>query len=150
MDIGQSLLNLINSTGFVQMTWQQAVMIIISCVLMYLAIVKKYEPLLLLPIAFGMLMVNLPLSGVMNQPVYDSSGHMTSAGGLIYYLYQGVKLGIYPPLIFLGVGAMTDFGPLIAKVFSARLYWHCCLDLRRMKPVPSGLSVARTAQQLST
>ncbi|NLG37984.1 MAG: sodium ion-translocating decarboxylase subunit beta [Clostridiales bacterium] len=79
-------------------------MIAVSLLLMYLAIVRKYEPLLLLPIAFGMLLANIPLAGLAS----------SSEGGLLYYLYQGVKLGVYPPLIFLGVGAMTDFGPLIA------------------------------------
>ena len=78
-------------------------MIAVACLLLYLAIVKQYEPLLLLPIAFGVLLANLPLTG------------LTEEGGLIYWLYQGVKLGIYPPLIFLGIGAMTDFGPLLAN-----------------------------------
>ncbi|NLM97478.1 MAG: sodium ion-translocating decarboxylase subunit beta [Halanaerobiaceae bacterium] len=78
-------------------------MIIIGCVLIYLAIKKGYEPLLLLPIGFGVILANLPLAGLMEE------------GGLLYWLYQGVKLGIYPPLIFLGVGAFTDFGPLIAN-----------------------------------
>lgn len=80
-------------------------MIGISCVLIYLAIAKQYEPLLLLPIAFGMLLANIPMAGLSS---YDE-------GSLIYYLYQGVKLGIYPPIIFLGIGAMTDFGPLISN-----------------------------------
>ncbi|MBS3938887.1 MAG: sodium ion-translocating decarboxylase subunit beta [Peptococcaceae bacterium] len=84
-------------------------MIFIACFFLYLALVKEYEPLLLVPISFGMLITNLPLGGLMAAP----TGEM--AGGLMYYLYQGVKLGIYPPLIFLGVGAMTDFGPLIAN-----------------------------------
>ncbi|AZR72673.1 glutaconyl-CoA decarboxylase subunit beta [Anoxybacter fermentans] len=103
------LFDFLNSTGYANITLGQGGMIIISCFLMYLAIKKKYEPLLLLPIAFGMLLANLPLSGIMDGPVGDS------VGGLLYYLYKGVKLGIYPPLIFLGVGAMTDFGPLIAN-----------------------------------
>ena len=98
-----------NSSGFATLTWQHLLMIVISCVLVYLAIGKKFEPLLLLPIAFGMLLANLPLSGLMGEPVGNE------AGGLLYYLYQGVKLGIYPSLIFLGIGAMTDFGPLIAN-----------------------------------
>ena len=83
-------------------------MIAIACVLIYLAIGRQFEPLLLLPISFGMLLVNL-MPGIMAAPTD------TSNGGLFYYLYQGVKLGIYPPLIFLGIGAMTDFGPLIAN-----------------------------------
>lgn len=121
-------------------------MIAIACVLLYLAIAKQYEPLLLLPIAFGMLLVNLPLGAVMDPPttvikpltdeiqesaqyamieLQDAAGNLLNgfyqdknasvSGGLLYYLYQGVKLGIYPPLIFLGIGTMTDFGPLIAN-----------------------------------
>lgn len=102
------------STGFANfVSWHQLVMILISLILMYLAIKKKYEPLLLLPIAFGMLLTNLPLAGLMSEPRIVNGE--TLPGGLIYYLYQGVRLGIYPPLIFLGVGAMTDFGPLLAN-----------------------------------
>lgn len=101
-------------------------MIVIACVLLYLAIVKKFEPLLLLPIAFGMLLANLPLGAVMhpeffNDPAYliDGKyvdyGNVLQHGGLLDLLYMGVKLGIYPPLIFLGIGCMTDFGPLISN-----------------------------------
>lgn len=97
--------DLILNSGFVQGNWKDFLMIGIACFLIYLAIVRKYEPLLLLPISFGMLLANLPVVGLSS---YDE-------GGLIYYLYQGVKMGIYPPLIFLGIGAMTDFGPLIAN-----------------------------------
>ena len=104
-----SLIKLWNDSGFAALTWQSLVMIAVSGILIYLAIAKKFEPLLLLPIAFGMLLANLPLTGLMNAP----SG--SEAGGLLYYLYQGVKMGIYPSLIFLGIGAMTDFGPLIAR-----------------------------------
>ena len=93
------------NSGFANISWQQAVMILVSCVLLYLAIVKQFEPLLLLPIAFGMMLANIPVAGL--------NSH--AEGSLLYYLYQGVKLGIYPPLIFMGVGAMTDFGPLIAN-----------------------------------
>ncbi len=100
----------LQSTGYVNLTWQQAVMIAIGCLLLYLAIVKKYEPLLLLPIAFGAILTNLPLAELMAPPAGDAS-----PGGLLYYLYQGTRLGIYPPLIFLGIGAMTDFGPLLAN-----------------------------------
>lgn len=109
-----SLQELILSTGLANMSWETMVMIAISLVLIYLAIVKQYEPLLLLPIAFGMLLTNLPLAGLMDEPL-KTNGQLVQPGGLIYYLYQGVKLGIYPPLIFLGVGAMTDFGPLLAN-----------------------------------
>jgi len=110
--------------GFSAMTWQEAVMIGISFVLIYLALKKGFEPLLLLPIAFGMLLANLPLAGLNAEPIYqivvdpvtgEHVHEMVDAGGLLYWLYRGVKLGIYPPLIFLGVGAMTDFGPLIAN-----------------------------------
>ena len=112
------------STGFSQITGDQIFMILVSFVLLYLAIKKEFEPLLLLPIAFGMLLANLPLADLMKEPVVEivtdpNTGELVAEtkelGGLLYYLYQGVKLGIYPPLIFLGVGAMTDFGPLIAN-----------------------------------
>ena len=97
------------TTGFANMTSGNMLMIGIACFFLYLAIAKGYEPLLLIPISFGMLLTNLPMAGLMAKP----EGEM--AGGLFYYLYQGTRLGIYPPLIFLGVGAMTDFGPLIAN-----------------------------------
>ncbi|NLI59906.1 MAG: sodium ion-translocating decarboxylase subunit beta [Clostridiales bacterium] len=105
----------LSDTGFAQISWQQGIMIIVSFVLLYLAIKKEYEPMLLLPIAFGMLLANLPLAGLNDAPtgVYGEADFQP--GGLLYYLYMGVKLGIYPPLIFMGVGAMTDFGPLIAN-----------------------------------
>ncbi len=105
----------ISSTGFIAMTWGQLIMLVVSCILLYLGIAREYEPLLLVPIAFGMLLANLPMSGITDPP---KDGLV---GGLIYYLYQGVKLGIYPPLIFLGIGAMTDFGPLIANPWSLLL-----------------------------
>lgn len=96
--------------GFVsEAAWKELVMIILACFLLYLAIKKGYEPLLLVPIAFGMLLINLGPTGLMDGP------RDGVVGGLLHYLYQGVKLGIYPPLIFLGIGAMTDFGPLIAN-----------------------------------
>ena len=97
------------------------IMIIIACVLLYLAIVKQFEPLLLLPIAFGMLLANLPFGGVIHMEFFlTESGHpdfmrVLNEGGLADMLYLGVKLGIYPPLIFLGIGTMTDFGPLISN-----------------------------------
>jgi len=105
----ESLIKIWETSGFAALTWQHLVMIFVSCLLIYVAIVKKFEPLLLLPIAFGVLLANLPLANLMLGPV------STDPGGLLYYLYQGVKLGIYPSLIFLGIGAMTDFGPLIAR-----------------------------------
>ena len=97
------------------------IMIIIACVLLYLAIVKQFEPLLLLPIAFGMLLANLPFGGIIHMEFFlTESGHpdfmrVLNEGGLADMLYLGVKLGIYPPLIFLGIGTMTDFGPLISN-----------------------------------
>lgn len=112
------------STGFATISGGQAIMLLISFILLYLAIKKEFEPLLLIPIAFGMLLANLPEAGLMAEPIVEivrhpETGELVSQtkelGGLLYYLYQGVKLGIYPPLIFLGVGAMTDFGPLIAN-----------------------------------
>ena len=99
----------------------EIIMIAVSCVLIYLAIGKGFEPLLLLPISFGMLLANLPLSGLMNPEFFsDPKGNLDIAeilshGGLFDILYLGVKCGVYPPLIFLGVGAMADFGPLIAN-----------------------------------
>jgi len=107
--LGETIVRIWEASGFVGMTWRELVMILISCVLFYLAIVKQFEPLLLLPISFGMLLANLPLTDLLAGPAGEQ------AGGLLYYLYQGIELGIYPPLIFLGVGAMTDFGPLIAR-----------------------------------
>ena len=91
------------STAFAAFTWQQAVMIAVGCLLLYLGIARKYEPLLLIPIGFGAILVNIPLAGLFEE------------GGLLRYFYFGVESGIFPPLIFLGVGAMTDFGPLLAK-----------------------------------
>src|SRR5690606_8402803 len=104
---------LLMTSGLAGMTLGQGLMILVSFYLMYLAIVKKYEPLLLLPIAFGALLTNLPLAGLMDGPSMVNGKFQP--GGLLYYLYQGVELGIYPPLIFLGIGAMTDFGPLLAN-----------------------------------
>ena len=127
-------------SGFTQLAWQNYVMIAVACFLLFLAIKKQYEPLLLLPIAFGMLLVNLypaimgaPSTELVECSVYEAAHqgqvisyatttldgvqyyNVPTYGGLLYYLYQGVKLGIYPPLIFLGIGCMTDFGPLIAN-----------------------------------
>ena len=178
--MGEAILNFLATSGLASITWQQAVMLLVSFVLMYLAIVKQYEPLLLLPIAFGMFLANMPLGGIADDPsetvrllspeflapylqqlgldlsdklsssemlsltnillnTSDSTGaallaageHLvqniaedgsvvmeavkSNYGGVVYYLRLGVKLGIYPPLIFLGVGAMTDFGPLLAN-----------------------------------
>nr|WP_066924889.1 sodium ion-translocating decarboxylase subunit beta [Murdochiella massiliensis] len=97
------LVSFFNSSGFMALDFGSIVMIGIACLFLYLAIAKGYEPYLLIPISFGMLLANLPLAGLMDQ------------GGLLNLLYEGVHLGIYPPLIFLGVGASTDFSPLIAN-----------------------------------
>ncbi|MGI6315985.1 MAG: sodium ion-translocating decarboxylase subunit beta [Christensenellales bacterium] len=120
----EALKKFIDSMGvltlFAEGGWKYLVMIVIACVLLYLAIVKKYEPLLLLPIAFGMLLANLPLAGLYHPEIF-ADGKIdwvklgAVEGGLIDYLYLGVKTGIYPSLIFMGVGAMTDFGPLISN-----------------------------------
>ena len=144
--VGGTVAGLVNDSGIydiIKGNWKSAVMIFISFVLLYLAIVKQFEPLLLMPIAFGMLLTNLPLAGIMDEPIYEIISNPTyhgkagipiyngdmlvgyqyikQNGGLLYYLYQGVKLGIFPPLIFMGVGAMTDFGPLIANPMSLLL-----------------------------
>ena len=144
--VGGTVMGLINDSGIydiIKGNWKSAVMILISFVLLYLAIVKQFEPLLLMPIAFGMLLTNLPLAGIMDEPIYEIISNPTyhgkagipiyngdmlvgyqyikQNGGLLYYLYQGVKLGIFPPLIFMGVGAMTDFGPLSANPMSLLL-----------------------------
>lgn len=119
-----------SSTGFASIEIGQLIMLAVSLILLYLAIAKEFEPLLLVPIAFGILLANLPGAGLMTQPIMELvkdpvTGDMVSqtkeVGGLLYYLYQGVELGIYPPLIFMGVGAMTDFGPLIANPKSVLL-----------------------------
>jgi len=109
MNVFEVIKDLFASSGFAALTWQQAVMIGVSLVFIWLAIGKKFEPLLLLPIAFGMLLTNIPLGNIMAEPVGKE------VGGLLYYLSRGVKWEIFPPLIFLGVGAMTDFGPLLAN-----------------------------------
>jgi len=106
--------------------WQNLIMISISLILLYLAIKKQFEPLLLIGIAFGMLLTNLPGAGLYNQELwnefmnassenYHSYGYILANGGLLDYLYIGVKTCIYPCLIFVGIGAMTDFGPLISN-----------------------------------
>ena len=146
----EAILDLWYSSGFYQLFnfenggWKNLIMLLISFVLIYLAIKKQFEPMLLLPIAFGMLLCNLPLAGIMdpqqnslvaltpdelelfkngvyaqNYPVFEMNGlyywQHFEQGGPLWYLYQGVKFGIYPPLIFLGIGCMTDFGPLISN-----------------------------------
>lgn len=112
--------DLVNSSGLANMGWKSGVMILISFVFMYLAIVKEFEPLLLLPISFGMFLTNLPLADMYHPDLWANAsnidfGEILHSGGLLDILYLGVKLQIYPPLIFLGIGTMTDFGPLIAN-----------------------------------
>ncbi|AXQ78317.1 sodium ion-translocating decarboxylase subunit beta [Streptococcus chenjunshii] len=104
-----ALIEMFDSSGLMALDLKTIIVLGIACLFLYLAIVKGYEPYLLIPIAFGMLLVNLPLGGLMDPPADGASG------GLIYYLYQGVDKGIYPPLIFLCLGATTDFGPLISN-----------------------------------
>ncbi len=151
MSVWEAIVQIWEESGFKQLLnfenggWKNLIMIGIACVLMYLAIKKQYEPLLLLPIAFGMLLVNLPLAGIMdpqqnslipltaeelekyaqgiivqNYPIFEDVNGVLywqhfEQGGLFWYLYQGIKFGIYPPLIFLGIGCMTDFGPLLSN-----------------------------------
>lgn len=153
----------LNSMGILHMTLGHVIMICIALTLLYLGIAKKYEPLLLVPIGFGMLLINLPLTGLMAPPVLEigeNSIHTEKIGGLLYYLFQGDELGIFPPLIFMGVGAMTDFGPLIADprsillgrqpslasspLFSGPSFWATPF---RKRPV-SGLLEGRTGRRL--
>ena len=133
VNVGEILLNLWNQSGFAYLFagfgdggWQNLVMIIIACVLLYLGIVKQFEPLLLVGIAFGCLLSNLPMGGLYHQELWDafmdpanaayhSYGAIMREGGLIDIFYIGVKTSLYPCLIFMGVGAMTDFGPLISN-----------------------------------
>ena len=118
IDIGAMFTNLWESSGLANGSWQNYVMILVSFVLMYLAIVKKFEPLLLLPIAFGMFLINLPGAYEVVWGTYPEGSHVyeeVQNRGLLWYLFYGVQNVIYPPLIFLGIGAMTDFGPLISN-----------------------------------
>ena len=133
INIGEVLLDLWNSSGFAAMSagfgdggWQNLVMLIIACVLLYLGIVKQFEPLLMCGIAFGCVLTNLPMGGLYHQelwdafmdpssPAYHSFGAIMREGGLLDITYIGVKTSLYPCLIFMGVGAMTDFGPLLSN-----------------------------------
>ena len=133
INIGEVLLNLWNSSGFAAIFsgftaggWQNLVMIVIACVLLYLGIGKKFEPLLMCGIAFGCLLTNLPMGGLYHQELwtnfmteghaaYHSYGEILKHGGLLDIFYIGVKTSLYPCLIFMGVGAMTDFGPLLSN-----------------------------------
>lgn len=121
MEFFKSIGGVFTSSGFAGITYKELIMYVIVGILFYLAVVKKFEPLLLLPIAFGMLLANLPFANIFHADYFiNEQGAINWAdlgknGGLLDYLYLGVKLGIYPPLIFMGVGAMTDFSPLIAN-----------------------------------
>ena len=113
---------ILGSSGFaaIPQDWRQLLMIAIACVLLYLGIGRGFEPLLLVPIAFGMLLANLPLTGLFNPPVVDAASH-TGSVGFMWVIYQGVQYAIYPSIIFMGIGAMTDFGPLLANPMSLLL-----------------------------
>lgn len=111
-----ALLGLWQDSGLYQITLGQVFMMVIGLLLLFLAIRKKFEPLLLVPIGFGALLVNIPGAGLSDAPVYDSLGHLASPGGILYYIYtMGIATGVFPLIIFMGVGAMTDFGPLLAN-----------------------------------
>ena len=116
--IRELISNFFDQMGFLNLGWENYVMIALSCLLIFLAIVKGFEPYLLIPIAVGMLLVNLDPT-LMAAPVKEVGANgvteVVSKGGLLWYLHEGVSLGIFPPLIFLGIGASTDFGPLIAN-----------------------------------
>ncbi len=114
MNIGDTLLNLWNQTAFANLYWGNYVMILVALVFLYLGIKKGFEPLLLVPIAFGMLLVNI-YPGIMAAPSVDPNTGLEQAGGLLYYFFKLDEWAIFPSLIFLGVGASTDFGPLIAN-----------------------------------
>ena len=116
------LIAIFGGSGFAYLPqdWRQVIMIAVACLLLYLGIGKGFEPLLLVPIAFGMLLANLPLTGLFNEPVYDAATHSGSVG-FMWVLYQGVQYAIYPSIIFMGIGAMTDFGPLLANPMSLLL-----------------------------
>ena len=111
-----NLLTLWASSGLAQLQLGQLVMMIVGLILLFLAISKGFEPLLLVPIGFGTILANIPGAGFDAAPIYDAMGHMESPGGLLYYIYHaGIETGLFPLVIFMGVGAMTDFGPLLAN-----------------------------------
>ncbi|HEB28568.1 MAG TPA: sodium ion-translocating decarboxylase subunit beta [Porticoccus sp.] len=112
----EKLLGLWHDSGLSQMEPGQGVMILVGLLLLFLAIRKGFEPLLLVPIGFGTVLVNIPGASFDAAPIYDALGHLESPGGLMYYIYHvGIATGIFPLLIFMGVGAMTDFGPMLAN-----------------------------------
>ncbi|MCI8914728.1 sodium ion-translocating decarboxylase subunit beta [Pseudoflavonifractor sp. 60] len=109
-----------SGSGFAALDWKTVLMLIIACVLLYMGIGKGFEPLLMVPIGFGVLLANLPITGLFNEPVYDAATHSGTVG-FMWVLYQGVQYAIYPSIIFMGIGAMTDFGPLLANPTSLLL-----------------------------
>ncbi|MFT5419674.1 MAG: sodium ion-translocating decarboxylase beta subunit [Candidatus Endobugula sp.] len=112
----EKLYALILDSGLANMSLGQAIMMPIGLLLLYLAIAKKFEPLLLVTIGMGTVLANIPGAGMSDAPIYDVDGHLSSAGGLLYYIFHiGIETGIFPLMIFMGVGAMTDFGPLLAN-----------------------------------
>ena len=118
MDLIGSLVKLWEQSGFVSADWKQLVMIGIACILLYLGIVKEFEPLLMVGIAFGMLLSNIPMGGMYNPDLWVgevSYSAVLQTGGVLDFFYIGIKTGLFPSLIFMGVGAMTDFGPMIAN-----------------------------------
>ena len=118
--ITEVLTKIMQGSGFAALDWKTVLMLFIACVLLYMGIGKGFEPLLLVPIAFGMLLANLPVTGLFNPPVYDAATHSGTVG-FMWVLYQGVQYAIYPSIIFMGIGAMTDFGPLLANPMSLLL-----------------------------
>ena len=109
-----------SGSGFAALDWKTVLMLFIACVLLYMGIGKGYEPLLMVPIGFGVLLANLPITGLFAEPVYDAATHSGTVG-FMWVLYQGVQWAIYPSIIFMGIGAMTDFGPLLANPMSLLL-----------------------------
>ncbi|MFT4609904.1 MAG: oxaloacetate decarboxylase beta subunit [Cellvibrionaceae bacterium] len=110
------LIALLMDSGLANLTLGQTIMMLVGLGLLYLAIARKFEPLLLVPIGMGTLLVNIPGAGMYAEPIYNAAGHMEAAGGLLYYVFHiGIETGVFPLLIFMGVGAMTDFGPLLAN-----------------------------------
>ena len=136
--------NLIHQTAFFNMTWGNVVMILVACVFLYLAIAKEFEPLLLVPIAFGMLLVNIYPDIMLS--FEDSSN---GVGGLLYYFYKLDEWAILPSLIFMGVGAMTDFGPLIANPKSFLSEQLHSLVSTLLTSLQSSLDSTEKQQQLS-
>ena len=156
----ETLVGIFQSSGFAKFGepggWLYAVMICVGCFLLYLAIVKEFEPLILLPMAFGMILANLPGSGVIHMQYFVGDGlehpmwvEILNNGGLADMLYMGVKLGIYPPLIFLGIGTMTDFAPLISNPKSLLLGAAAQFGIRGSLLL-SPSSAAQTAPPLSS